>query len=308
MTAAKLRESGRTSSSRTSWTSTASTVIETIRPDSRRPSRSLDAGIPEVLAALGPEDLLLLTARSRLRDDRRFDRSHAGVRPAARRRPAGTPGRRPRGAARLLRPLGDGGGVAGGPRAARGERPRETARLMSPCSTRALAAAVAPGALGLLLVLVNLASIPRLPRAGGAPPRDSPLLSVVIPARDEERDIESAVRGASGAGLSEPRGRRRRGPLDGRDSGDTRDGSRGRTRASASSPDGSRRPAGSESRTLSPRGAAAARGKLLLFADADVRYDPRALCPRRSPCSRRKRSTFSSSFPASRRGASGRTS
>ncbi len=56
------RRAAGTSSSRTSWTSTASTGIATIRRDSSAALAILDEGLPEVLVALGADDLFLLTA------------------------------------------------------------------------------------------------------------------------------------------------------------------------------------------------------------------------------------------------------
>src|SRR5262245_52974851 len=55
----------------------------------------------------------------------------------------------------------------------------------------ALVASAAVAGLGLLLLIVNLAALPRLSRASA--PRSFPRVSVVIPARDEERGIEAAV-------------------------------------------------------------------------------------------------------------------
>ena len=71
------------------------------------------------------------------------------------------------------------------------------------------------GALGLALLVVNLALLPRCrasPASRAARRRSS---RSSIPARNEERDVEATVRGhLTCAGVPEPRGRRRRGPVD----------------------------------------------------------------------------------------------
>jgi chlorobactene glucosyltransferase len=125
------------------------------------------------------------------------------------------------------------------------------------------------------LLAVNLAAIPRLSRQAPAPPGETlPSLSIVIPARNEERDIAAAVRShlaqdyedlevvvvedrstdATARILEElAAGNPRLRIIPGEE---PRPGWLGKPGALA-------------------RGAAAARGEMLLFADADVRYDPR---------------------------------
>ena len=138
-----------------------------------------------------------------------------------------------------------------------------------------LAASAVAGAAAILAVLVNLARIPRLSREGrraGAYPR----VSVLVPARNEERGLEAGV--GSLVALEYP---------------DFEvivvdDGSTDRTgeilAALARQSPRLRVIAGSDP----PRGwlgkphalslaSRAASGELLLFVDADVRYDPRAL-------------------------------
>jgi chlorobactene glucosyltransferase len=131
------------------------------------------------------------------------------------------------------------------------------------------------GAVGLLLLLVNLALIPRLPRAS-APSPGAARLSVVIPARNEERDIEAAVR----SHLAQDYPDLEVVVVDDRSSDAT-----GAILARLAREDprlrivgGSDPPPGwlGKPHALA-QGSAAATGGLLLFADADVRYDACAL-------------------------------
>lgn len=139
----------------------------------------------------------------------------------------------------------------------------------------ALVAAAALGALGLLLAAVNLASIPRLSR-GGAAPRDSPLLSVVIPVRNEERDVASTVRGHLGQDYRNLEVI----AVEDRSTDETpailerlaREDARVRVVPGREPPPGWL----GKPHALA-EGAAAARGDLLLFADADVRYGPQGI-------------------------------
>lgn len=136
---------------------------------------------------------------------------------------------------------------------------------------------LAAGGVVLVLLALNMASVPRLSRAGRrAPPGRWPLVSVVIPARNEEQAIEATIRshfaqdypllevvvvedcstdrtGEILAGLAGEDGRLR--ILTGLD---PPPGWLGKPHALY-------------------RGSRAARGELILFADADVRYHPRAL-------------------------------
>ena len=139
-----------------------------------------------------------------------------------------------------------------------------------------LVAAVGMGALLLLVILpVNFALTPRLSRPRPRPSR-LPRVSVVIPARDEERDIERAVRSHLSQDypdfevvVVDDRSRDKTGEIltalareDGRVTvvagGEPPEGWLGKPHALH-------------------LGALAATGELLLFADADVVYDPRAL-------------------------------
>lgn len=141
----------------------------------------------------------------------------------------------------------------------------------------ALAASVGVAALGLAFVLLNLTLLPRLPgvRAGDGPgPR--PRVSIVIPARNEERDVEAAVR----SHLDQDYPDFEVIVVEDRSSDATADIlarlARGATRLTVVP--GVDPPAGwlGKPHALA-QGAAAACGELLLFVDADVRYGPRAL-------------------------------
>jgi len=138
----------------------------------------------------------------------------------------------------------------------------------------ALVAAVALGALGLALAALNLALVPRLSRAPKA--AGGPLVSVVIPARNEERDVGAAIRGhlaQSGSNLEVV-------AVEDRSTDGTaavlerlaREDPRVRVVSGAEPPPGWL----GKPHALA-EGAAAARGELLLFADADVRYAPDVL-------------------------------
>lgn len=140
----------------------------------------------------------------------------------------------------------------------------------------ALAASVAAAAIALLLLLVNLARLPRLSRAPAVSGEAAPRLSVVIPARDEERDVEPAIRShltSRYPGLEVV-------VVDDRSTDGTRailerlarEDSRVRIVPGVEPPPGWL----GKPHALA-EGAAAASADILLFADADVRYDPRAL-------------------------------
>jgi chlorobactene glucosyltransferase len=139
-----------------------------------------------------------------------------------------------------------------------------------------LAAAVWIGALLLLVLLpLNLAATPRLSRSDGKAGRQ-PRVSIVIPARDEEETIEEAVRSQLSQSypdfeviVVEDRSRDRTGELL---AGLARQDSR------LVVVQGSEPPAGWIGKPHALHlGAAAAGGEILLFADADVIYDPRTL-------------------------------
>lgn len=142
----------------------------------------------------------------------------------------------------------------------------------------ALVLSVALGALGLALLVVNLAVLPRLSRLSGEPSRPAPLVSVVVPARDEERDVEATVRGHLASDY----------PYPSLEVVVVEDRSRDATPAILESlaredprvavVPGREPPAGwlGKPHALA-EGAAAAKGEIFLFADADVRYGPTAL-------------------------------
>lgn len=139
-----------------------------------------------------------------------------------------------------------------------------------------LVAAVGMGALLLFVILpVNFAFTPRLSRPRRRPAR-LPRVSVVIPARDEERAIERAVRSHLSQDypdlevvvVDDRSGDRTGEILAGLARGDRR-----LTVVQGSDP-----PAGWLGKPHALHlGARAATGELLLFADADVVYDPRTL-------------------------------
>jgi len=139
----------------------------------------------------------------------------------------------------------------------------------------ALTASVLVGAAGLGLILLNLAVIPRLGPPGRAA-RRSPRVSVVIPARNEERDVEAAVR----SHLAQDYPDFEVIVVEDRSSdatarvleGIAREDSRLRVLAGVEPPPGWL----GKPHALA-QGAAAATGELLLFVDADVRYGPGAL-------------------------------
>lgn len=139
----------------------------------------------------------------------------------------------------------------------------------------ALLVSAAVCVLGLVFVLLNLALMPRLSRQpveAGATPR----VSVVIPARNEEQDVEAAVRSHLSQDypsleivVVEDRSTDATGRILERLAREDR-----RLRVLA----GVEPPAGwlGKPHALS-QGAAAATGEWILFADADVRYDRRAV-------------------------------
>lgn len=139
----------------------------------------------------------------------------------------------------------------------------------------ALTAAVVAGIASLLCLGANLVLLPRLSRAPGLA-GDPPRVSVIIPARNEEREVERAVRShlaqtypdfeviAVDDGSTDATGQilARLGREDARvravSAGDLPAGWLGKPHAL-------------------DRGAREASGDVLAFVDADVRYDPRAL-------------------------------
>ena len=137
-----------------------------------------------------------------------------------------------------------------------------------------LVATIFCGLAGILLVAVNILTTPRLSRAPRA--GRTPSVSVVIPARNEERDIAPAV--SSHLAQEYPdfevvvvndRSADRTGEIL---------ESLARSDARLHVIEGSEPPAGWLGKPHALHlGARAARGELLLFADADVRYDRRAL-------------------------------
>ncbi len=130
------------------------------------------------------------------------------------------------------------------------------------------------GAVSLLLVLLNLAALPRLSRErpGGG---DLPSVSIVVPARNEERAIESALRSL----LTQDYPSLEVVVVDDRST----DGTRRVLAALASDPrltivDGAEPPAGWLGKPHALfQGSGVARGELLFFIDADVRYGPDAV-------------------------------
>lgn len=135
-------------------------------------------------------------------------------------------------------------------------------------------AAAAAAALSLLVLPVNLAVFRRL--APAAPPARWPRVSVVIPARNEERDLEAALRSHRDGGypdlevvVVDDRSSDRTGEIARRFAAEDP-----RFRAVA----GAEPPAGWLGKPHALReGARAASGEWLLFADADVVYAPGVL-------------------------------
>ncbi len=139
-----------------------------------------------------------------------------------------------------------------------------------------LAVSVLVCAAGLFLLLVNLLLIPRLSVASRAPAGTAPRVSVVVPARNEERDIEAGVRSQLSQRypdfeviVVEDRSTDGTGAILERLS---RENPRLRVLRGVEPPPGWL----GKPHALA-QGAAAASGELLLFVDADVRYDSRAL-------------------------------
>jgi chlorobactene glucosyltransferase len=140
-----------------------------------------------------------------------------------------------------------------------------------------LVAGVVATVLAAIALPVNLAAFPRLSRAArGLPPGFLPRVSVVIPARDEAAEIERTVR----SHLAQDYPDLQVVVVDDRSTDGTakiletlsREDSRLTVIAGREPPEGW---LGKPHALL--QGARAADGKLLLFADADVRYDPRTL-------------------------------
>ncbi|MDQ5871735.1 MAG: glycosyltransferase family 2 protein [Acidobacteriota bacterium] len=140
-----------------------------------------------------------------------------------------------------------------------------------------LVAGVVTAVLGAIVLPINLAAFPRLSRtAKGRPVGILPRVSIVIPARNEEEDVESAVRSHLAQDypdfqvivVDDRSTDRTPGILDALAREDAR-----LTVIAGRDP-----PAGWLGKPHALYlGARAAGGELLLFADADVRYDPRAL-------------------------------
>ncbi len=139
----------------------------------------------------------------------------------------------------------------------------------------ALIVSVAAGAAGLAFVLVNEWLIPRLPRDGAAAGARL-RVSIVIPARNEERDVEATVR----SHLAQDYPNFELVVVEDRSTDATprilellsREDSRLRVVPGVELPEGWL----GKPHALA-QGAARSGGELLLFADADVRYHPRAL-------------------------------
>ncbi|MGE5276015.1 MAG: glycosyltransferase [Acidobacteriota bacterium] len=141
----------------------------------------------------------------------------------------------------------------------------------------ALAASVGLAAVGLALVVLNVTLLPRLPAAGPAPAGGRrPRVSVVIPARNEERDVEDAVR----SHLRQDYPDFEVIVVDDRSADATSEilDRLAREDRRLTVVEGVEPPAGwlGKPHALA-QGADAASGELLLFADADVRYHPHAL-------------------------------
>lgn len=129
-------------------------------------------------------------------------------------------------------------------------------------------------AFAFLMMLVNHAALPRLSRQAPAG-ADAPLLSIVVPARNEERAVEAGVRSL----LSQDYPRYEVIAVDDRSTDCT---GAILARIAASDPrltvvTGAEPPPGWLGKPHALwQGACRARGELLLFADADVRYQPSA--------------------------------
>ena len=140
-----------------------------------------------------------------------------------------------------------------------------------------LVAGVVTTVLGAIVLPVNLAAFPRLSRAArGRSARALPRVSIVIPARNEEEDVESAVRSHLAQDYSDLE------VIVVDDSSTDRTpeilDALAREDARLTVVAGSNPPAGWLGKPHALHlGARAADGDLLLFADADVRYHPRAL-------------------------------
>lgn len=137
-----------------------------------------------------------------------------------------------------------------------------------------LVACVLYGAICGLLLVVNLAALPRLSRQQTAG-EDAPFLSIVVPARNEERAIGDAVRSL----LAQRYPRLEVIVVDDRSTDRTREVLDGLTAdARLTIVRGVEPPPGWLGKPHAlHQGAAVARGNLLLFVDADVIYDPRAV-------------------------------
>jgi chlorobactene glucosyltransferase len=138
----------------------------------------------------------------------------------------------------------------------------------------ALLVSAAAGILGLVCILLNLVLIPRLSRQPAA--ESGPRVSIVIPARNEERDVEAALRShlaqeypSFEVVVVEDRSTDGTGHILGRVA---REDPRVRVVTGVEPPPGWL----GKPHALA-QGAVAAAGEWILFADADVRYDRRAL-------------------------------
>jgi chlorobactene glucosyltransferase len=136
---------------------------------------------------------------------------------------------------------------------------------------------LATGGVVLVLVLVNLAAVPRLPRkAGKLRPPAWPSVSIVIPARNEEAAIEATVRSHLAAEYPDLEVL----VVEDRSTDGTAEilTAMARIDRRLRVIPGCDPPAGWLGKPHALHvGATAARGELLLFADADVRYHPSGL-------------------------------